>query len=218
MIQYLESSKEYYQDLCDRVLQNELLVKVIILANLGGTLFGFYWYRGLLESTPVYLWPLVPDSPLSTLMISISLLLYLYENSNRIVDALAFFGNLKYGLWTVFVELYMFESFLALNSLPMYFFITFSHLIMFLQAFLVLRYTEISWKPGILAFMFYIVNDLVDYTSGIYAPLPEEVSIISITSAVAFTLTLAGFLIYSEKLSVESEIGKISGVENILVL
>lgn len=207
MIQYLELSKEYFQNLCDRILQNELLVKVIILANLGGTLFGFYWYRGLLESTPVYLWPLVPDSPLSTLMISISLLLYLYENSNRFVDALAFFGNLKYGLWTVFVELYMFESFLALNSLPMYLFITFSHLIMFLQAFLVLRYTEISWKPAILAFTFYLINDVVDYTLGIYAPLPKEASLVSMTSLVAFTLTIMAFLFYSRNL-LRKEIGK----------
>jgi len=204
---YLVFLSSFVNQIFDRIIQNSFLVKLIVLANLGGTLFGFYWYQDLLQSTQIYLWPLVPDSPLSTLMISISLLLYLNGRSNRFIDALAFFGNLKYGIWTVFVEIYMIESFLAINSLPMYLFITFSHLMMFFQAFLVFRYTEISWKPAILALIVYLVNDLVDYMLGIYAPLPQEVSLVSLTSLVAFTLTITAFLLYSTTL-IRNEIGK----------
>ena len=196
------------RDFRRKILEKDFYVKVIILANLAGTLFGFYWYRGLLESTPVYLWPLVPDSPIATLLISTSLFLYLKGNPNKYIDVLAFFGNLKYGLWTVFVELYMFESFLAVNSLPMYLFIIFSHLAMFFQAFLVLKYTELSWKPAVFAFSFYLLNDFVDYSLGIYATLPRDVSIVSLTSFVAFTLTVSAFLYYSKSLVVELEIGK----------
>lgn len=207
MKKYLVFLSSFVNQIFDRIIQNSFLVKLIVLANLGGTLFGFYWYQDLLQSTQIYLWPLVPDSPLSTLIISISLLLYLNGRSNRFIDSLAFFGNLKYGIWTVFVELYMIESFLAINSLPMYLFITFSHLMMFFQAFLVLRYTEISWKPAILALIVYLVNDLVDYMLGIYAPLPQEVSLVSLTSLVAFTLTITAFLLYSTTL-IRNEIGK----------
>jgi len=89
----------------------------------------------------------------------------------------------------------------------MYLFITFSHLMMFFQAFLVFRYTEISWKPAILALIVYLVNDLVDYMLGIYAPLPQEVSLVSLTSLVAFTLTITAFLLYSTTL-IRNEIGK----------
>ena len=203
MGKYLHFLSVSVQEVSDKILQNDILVKLIILANLGGTLFGFYWYQDLLQSTPVYLWPLVPDSPLSTLMISISLVLYLYGRPNRVIDALAFFSNLKYGLWTVFVEFYMFESFLTVNSVPMYIFIVVSHLIMFFQAFLVLRYTRVSWRPAVFAFGFYLINDLIDYSLGIHAPLPEEIEVIGLTSGVAFMLTLAAFLYYSRDLFLE---------------
>lgn len=203
MVKYLDSLTAYFSEIFDRILQNDFLVKLIILANLGGTLFGFYWYQDLLQSTPVYLWPLVPDSPLSTLMISISLVLYLRGRPNRFIDALAFFGNLKYGLWTVFVEFYMFESFLTVNSVPMYIFIVVSHLIMFFQAFLILRYTRASWRPAVIALGLYSLNDLIDYSLGIHAPLPKEIEVIGLTSGVAFMLTLAAFLYYSRNLFLE---------------
>ena len=183
-------------NLFDQVLERDYMVKLVVLANLGGTVFGFYWYRDLLQSRPISLWPLIPDSPLSTLFIAVSLVLYLYGNSSKLLDALAFVGNLKYGLWTFFVQIYFFQELMATTSLPLYLFITISHLLMFLQAFLVLRYSDLSLKAGILVVAWFIINDFVDYSLGVHATLPEQMSIFSVVSAVAFALTLVSGLIY----------------------
>ncbi len=190
----------FSEDIFDRVLENRLLVKIIVLANLAGTAFGFYWYRDLLLSQKFSLWPLIPDSPLSTLFIAFSLTLFLYNRSNSLIDALAFVGNLKYGLWTVFVQLYFFQELIATTSIYLYLFITFSHLLMFLQAFLVLRYSDLSLKAGLTAVLWFLVNDFVDYSLGVHATLPVEVELFSVVSGVAFLLTVVSAVIYLRKL------------------
>jgi uncharacterized membrane protein YpjA len=190
----------FSEDIFDRVLENRLLVKIIIIANLAGTAFGFYWYRDLLLSQRFSLWPLIPDSPLSTLFIAFSLILFLYNRSNSFIDALAFVGNLKYGLWTVFVQLYFFQELIATTSIYLYLFITFSHLLMFLQAFLVLSYSDLRLKAGLTAVLWFLVNDFVDYSLGVHATLPVEAEIFSVVSGVAFSLTVVSAVIFLSKL------------------
>jgi len=195
----LDKLGRYSGDVLDKVIENPFLVKLIVLANLAGTAFGFYWYRDLLLSQNFFLWPLIPDSPLSTLFIAFSLVLYRYSRSNSFLDALAFVGNLKYGLWTVFVQLYFFQELVSTTSIYLYLFITFSHVLMFLQAFLVLRYSELSLKAGLAAVFWFLVNDFVDYSLGIHATLPVKAELFSVVSGVAFALTVASAVIYFRK-------------------
>ena len=179
----LETLREFFR--------RDELIKSLILVNIAGTAFGFYYYQDLLLSNPFHLWPVIPDSPLSTLFIAFSLFLHLKNHENRVVDALAVISNIKYGLWTVFVLLYMSQGFLSYTSLPMYIFLIGSHLAMFLQAFLVLDYSEISLKEIIPVGMFFLVNDFIDYSFGVHAYLPREISFMGPVSTVAFSLTVS---------------------------
>ena len=77
----------------------------IAAVNLVGTAFGFWYYRFQFATEPLAAWPLVPDSPLATLFVALSLLSWRLGRSNEYLNALAFFGCWKLGLWTPFVLL-----------------------------------------------------------------------------------------------------------------
>mgnify|MGYP002760484766 FL=1 len=176
-------------------LYSEKVLKSIVVINLLGTAFGFYYYRFQFMETSPLLWIFVPDSPLATLAAAASIIFYMKNRQNSYLDFLAFLGNLKYGVWTVFVLLYMQQGFLSYQPLPLYIFLVFSHAFMALQAFLVLDYSDFSWKPFLAAFSWFPVNDLLDYSLGIHSTLPSSAGFSSPVAWVAFSMTLTGALI-----------------------
>ncbi|WP_248895932.1 DUF1405 domain-containing protein [Haloplanus halobius] len=139
------------------------LAWVVVLTNLVGTAFGFWYYRFQFAAEPVVAWPLVPDSPVATLFIACSLGLWKLGRSNEVVNALAFFGCWKLGLWTPFVLLAFADGFLATTPLPMYLFLLGSHLMMAVEAFLLHRYSDFPVGAVAVAVAWYGLNDVVDY-------------------------------------------------------
>ncbi len=181
-----------------RELSLSRFAAAIITVNLAGTAFGFYYYREQFAATAPHLWIFVADSPLATLLIASSLFFYIQNRKSGLLDALAAIANIKYGLWTVFILLFYFDTFFSSNPLPMYLFLLFSHLLMFLQAFLVLDYTDFDFRHLGLAASWFVVNDLLDYFldlhTRIYAPHDHPVSP---AMASAFGLTaLSAALMY----------------------
>lgn len=136
---------------------------VIVAINVAGTAFGFWYYRFQFAGTPVAMWPWVPDSPLATLFIAVSLALWKLDRQNELIDMLAFFGNIKLGLWTPYVLLSFNDAFLAQTSLPMYAFLLTSHLGMVAQAFLIHRYSDFSIPAIAAALLWYSFDLTVDY-------------------------------------------------------
>lgn len=137
------------------------LAWLIAAVNLAGTAFGFWYYRFQFAATPVVAWPLVPDSPLATLFIGLSFVAYKLDLDADWLHALAFFGTIKLGLWTPFVQL-------VLNgqgdlALWLYQFLIWSHLAMVLEAFVIHRFASFSVRSVAIALFWYGLNDLVDY-------------------------------------------------------
>jgi uncharacterized membrane protein YpjA len=133
----------------------------IALVNLLGTAFGFWYYRFQFEATALVAWPLVPDSPLATLFVGLSFLAFRFDVEADWLHALAFFGAIKLGLWTPFVQL-------ALNGPAgiapwLYLFLIGSHLAMAVEAFVIHRYATFSVGAVAVAAGWYALNDLVDY-------------------------------------------------------
>ncbi|GAB3324536.1 DUF1405 domain-containing protein [Haloplanus rallus] len=139
------------------------LAPAVVATNLVGTVFGFWYYRFQFAAEPLAAWPLVPDSPVATLFIALSLGLWSLGRSNEVVDALAFFGCWKLGLWTPFVLLVFADGFLATTALPMYAFLLGSHLMMVVEAFVIHRYSDFPVGAVAVAVAWYGLNDLVDY-------------------------------------------------------
>ncbi|MFB6109738.1 MAG: DUF1405 domain-containing protein [Halodesulfurarchaeum sp.] len=133
----------------------------IALVNLIGTAFGFWYYRFQLAVTAPVAWPLVPDSPLATLFVGLSLLASRFEVEADWLHALAFLGAIKLGLWTPFVQV-------VLNgpggiATWLYLFLIGSHLAMAAEAFVLHRYATFSVGAVAVAAGWYAFNDLVDY-------------------------------------------------------
>jgi uncharacterized membrane protein YpjA len=145
----------------------------IALVNLLGTAFGFWYYgfQPLPLSTPLFggqfaitepiAWLVVPDSPVATLFIGLSLLAWRLDLGVDWLHVLAFFGCIKLGLWTPFVQLFVNGQ--GTLSPWMYHFLIWSHLLMAVEAFLIYRYCAFPiWAIG-LATGWYLFNDVVDY-------------------------------------------------------
>jgi uncharacterized membrane protein YpjA len=139
------------------------LAWLVVAVNLAGTAFGFWYYRFQFALEPALAWPFVPDSPLATLFIGLSIASWKLGNSREWLNALAFFGCLKLGLWTPYTLLVFRESFLATTPLWLYLFLFFSHLAMALEGFVVHRYSDFPVRAVAVALAWYGLNDLVDY-------------------------------------------------------
>jgi len=133
----------------------------IALINLAGTAFGVWYYRLQLQLTPPVAWPVVPDSPLATLFIALSLLAWRLDLDAEPLHALAFFGCIKLGLWTPYVQLFLNGP--GGIAAWLYWFLVVSHLGMVAEAFLLHRYAAFRVGPVAVAAGWYWFNDLVDY-------------------------------------------------------
>ncbi|QKQ98151.1 DUF1405 domain-containing protein [Candidatus Nanohaloarchaea archaeon] len=176
-----------YWEKLEQVLLNRKALLLFATANILGTVFGFYYYADQLSANPVILWPFIPDSPIATLLAAASFLLIAYRRDRELVNAFAVIGNLKYGLWTVFVLTYYSEIFYAGNTLPMYLFLLLSHVGMAVQALFLMEISEVELRPLIIAAAWFIVNDLVDYSLGIHTEI--YTSQVFPAMVAAFTLT-----------------------------
>lgn len=134
---------------------------VIVAINLAGTAFGFWYYRFQFDAAPLAAWPLIPDSPVATLFIGLSLAAYKLDLDWEWLHALAFFGCIKLGAWTPFVQL-------VVNGQGdlfwgLYWFLVLSHAAMVVEAFVIHRYARFTVRAVAVAAAWYLLNDVVDY-------------------------------------------------------
>jgi uncharacterized membrane protein YpjA len=149
----------------------------IVAVNLLGTVFGFWYYagrpleaappliEGQLGAAPLAAWPLIPDSPAATLFIGLSLAAWRLGWDAEQLHALAFFGCIKLGFWTPYVQLFLNGP--GGIAAWLYWFLVFSHLAMVLEAFVIHRYARFSAGAVAVATLWYGFNDVVDYFWGV---------------------------------------------------
>nr|WP_051081169.1 DUF1405 domain-containing protein [Salsuginibacillus kocurii] len=133
----------------------------LFLINFFGTIYGYIWYAGQLSVTPWYFWPFVPDSPTASLFFTIVLGLWLFRKRSGLIEALAVVTLIKYGIWAVFMNtgagLYGAE----LNWQN--YMLIISHGAMAVQAVLYLPYYRIRPWHLVIALLWTVHNDIIDY-------------------------------------------------------
>ncbi len=164
-----------------------ILFWFIVLANLGGFVYGtFFFYSAQFLSTNPLLWLFVPDCPFAALLIGLAFLSrcgslnlsLLHPFSRRRTDLswfwfLAFVMAMKYGFWTVFVLSVYSQFYFTPASSLLYSVLFASHIfLMFETFFLVGKIHPRRWflLPTL---GFLLANDLSDYLLGTHPPLPE---------------------------------------------
>ncbi|MFD1585355.1 DUF1405 domain-containing protein [Halorientalis brevis] len=152
----------------------------IAIVNLLGTAFGFWYYgfqpipldtpliAGQFAVEPLVAWPVVPDSPVATMFIGLSLVAWKLDLDLELLHVLAFFGCIKLGLWTPYVQLYV--NGLGDTPLWLYHFLVWSHFAMAVEAFIIYRYSAFPIWAIAVATGWYLFNDVVDY----FIPLVGE--------------------------------------------
>ncbi|MEA1932563.1 MAG: DUF1405 domain-containing protein [Euryarchaeota archaeon] len=139
------------------------LVWLVVAINLAGTAFGFWYYSAQFARTPPEMWAFVPDSPMATLFIAGAFALWAVDRSNDTLTALAFFGNIKLGLWTPWVLVVFADAFLEFTAPAMYAFLLVSHLAMVVQALVLHRITDFPLSAVGVATLWYTIDLTVDY-------------------------------------------------------
>ncbi|KEO84250.1 DUF1405 domain-containing protein [Tumebacillus flagellatus] len=74
---------------------------LLFLFNFLGSIYGFYWYGNQMAHTEWYWNFFVPDSPTSSSLFTIVVLLWLLGKRSKVLEMLSMVTNLKYGIWAV---------------------------------------------------------------------------------------------------------------------
>jgi len=176
---------------------------VVLISCIIGTLFGFYYYLGQFEVTPVYLWFFVPDSPFFTFMYVLVLLFYSYGLRSDTFDAFTFIGLNKVGIWTLFVLVLNYDYYFSPETRDFRFVIVLLHIGMILVAMTLLKeMKKLNTSRYLLIFGFFMISDFFDYVIGTHPIIPEEsIQIVSWVTIALSIMTCSLTYYYLEKKS-----------------
>lgn len=142
-------------------LANRQILVLLLIVNIFGTLYGYYWYGYQLADTPAIFLAFVPDSPTATLFFVFVLVGFLLKKNFGLMEALALITLFKYGIWAVAMNIL---TLVTTGSLPWegYMLIA-SHFGMAVQGILYAPFYKIKIWHLIVAGLWTIHNDIIDY-------------------------------------------------------
>jgi uncharacterized membrane protein YpjA len=140
-----------------------LLLALVMVVNLFGVVFGFYYYQDFLASSPLWAMPFIPDSPLSTFLFALSIFLLLIGRKSDVLTALASVYVMKYGLWTMFVILYYSYYFLSPALADYYWLMFVLHFGMVIEPVLILHTIRRRRRVFFVPLAWLLLNDIIDY-------------------------------------------------------
>lgn len=151
------------------IIQRPWVIVFLILVNLAGAAYGFYWYKEQLAVTPWYLWVFTPECPIQALLFAIVLTLRLQGRSHNLLNAVTFLGLIKYGAWTVLILGY--HEFTGGTLTMLQWGLLVSHVGMVIEGVVFLPF--IRPRPVLaLVPLWFGFMDFLDYVVGIYPTLP----------------------------------------------
>ncbi|WP_307331311.1 DUF1405 domain-containing protein [Evansella vedderi] len=158
-----------------QLLKNRLFLMLLLLINIGGTIYGYIWYKSQLAITPPIFLIFVPDSPTASLFFCFVLAAFLFRKNIPLVEALAAVTLLKYGVWAVVMIV---AAWAAGDTLTwQQYMLIGSHLGMAVQGLLYAPYYRIkAWHLGVVA-VWTLHNDVIDYIYGMHPWVSSSITI-----------------------------------------
>lgn len=143
------------------ILTNRSVLVFLLVVNVVGTIYGYWWYRDQLAVTPDHFLIFVPDSPTASLFFCIFLLFFIWGRHLPYIEALAVITLFKYGVWAVVMNLLL----LIVNGslAPTGYMLIASHGAMAIQGLLYTPYYKIKLRHLIVAGIWTLHNDIIDY-------------------------------------------------------
>ncbi|MEK4485389.1 DUF1405 domain-containing protein [Psychrobacillus sp. FSL H8-0484] len=146
------------------MLFNKSFMWLLFFVNLVGTIYGYIWYEGQLSVTESKFLLFVPDSPTASLFFTIALLGWLLKQNWKLIEALALITLVKYGLWAVVMNIWMYIENDYLGWMG--WMLVASHFAMALQAVLYIPFYRFTWVHILIASVWTLHNDVIDYVFG----------------------------------------------------
>lgn len=143
------------------LLANRSILWLLLIVNIAGTIYGYYWYGWQLKQTPDIFLPFVPDSPTASLFFVFVLIAFLLKKNWPLLEALAIVTLFKYGIWAVVMNILVF---IVQGSLdPVGFMLILSHFAMAVEGLLYAPFYRIKIKHLLIAAIWTLHNDIIDY-------------------------------------------------------
>jgi len=170
-------------------------VIVLFLINAVGSISGYFWYEGQLRQTPLYLWPLIADSPFSALLFTFALLFLLLNFNCSFFQLWAYASVMKYGLWAIVVISDFWLAGGEIRGIEVLLWL--SHAGMFAEGFLYLRHLRFNFMDVLLVICWLVFNDYFDYALGFHPYLfMAGQETLALKTALLLDLFLIGLFIY----------------------
>lgn len=183
-------------------LKQRWLLWAFFWSNLLGTIYGYYWYKDQLIDTWAteshWLITFVPDSPTASLFFTIAVLFLLYPPKRDwgliatirvIIEALAVITSIKYGIWAC--AMIIAGASLGSSLVWQDWMLMASHSAMAIEVLLFMRLFRCGAISLLIAAVYTWINDLLDYTFGIYPRLSYTLKPY-LTEVAWFTIILTG--------------------------
>lgn len=178
--------RKLWHDIFENPFQKRILL-ILFFINILGSVYGYYWYWSQLNSTEYIYWLFVPDSPLSTTLLAMSLFLFLRYQNIPYLPLVACASVIKYGIWAVVINadlLVAGEEFTIINLMLML-----SHFGMAVEGVVYLRHLIFKKKDIYIAAMWFGMQDVMDYVFRLHPYLFSERQIV-LAQYTAVTLTI----------------------------
>lgn len=143
------------------ILSNRSFLGLLLIINIFGTAYGYYWYRFQLAETPTKFLLFVPDSPTASLFFMFVLIAFLWKKNWPLMEALALVTLFKYGIWAVVMNflVYFETGTIGIDS----WMLIFSHGAMAIQGLLYIPFYRFKWFHILLVAIWTLHNDVIDY-------------------------------------------------------
>lgn len=163
--------KDFRYKLQQKVLNSPLLFWLVTLVCLGGTLYGFYWYKYQLAQTPHIFWIFTPDCPEAVFFFLIWVGLWKARLWNETFKVIAVTALLKFGIWTVSViglfwidrHIFYWDNIMLFTS----------HVGMLILGLTFAARLKITGRGFLVTAGWMILSDFVDYYFKVYPWLPD---------------------------------------------
>lgn len=142
-------------------LANRNILILLLIINVLGTIYGYYWYGWQLEDTPTKFLIFVPDSPTASLFFVFVLLAFLMRKNWGLIESLAIVTLFKYGIWAVVMNLLVLIETGELDMVG--YMLIASHLAMAIQGILYAPFFRIKLWHLIATAIWTLHNDVIDY-------------------------------------------------------
>ncbi|WP_071395577.1 DUF1405 domain-containing protein [Bacillus tuaregi] len=143
------------------ILGNRQFLWLLLIINVLGTLYGYYWYGWQLADTPAKFLLFVPDSPTASLFFVFVLIAFLMGKNWPLFEALAVVTLIKYGIWAVVMNLLVFIVGGEVSWTA--WMLIFSHAAMAVQGLLYAPFYRMKLWHLVVAGIWTLHNDVIDY-------------------------------------------------------